>query len=171
MRLVDISLEDLALYEALRCDPDMMTAFGGPQSATDMPDKLRRDVEAMERGEIWVFKIVVDESDDWATDSEEGRAAGSVCIWPSEHQGEPVDEIGWMVLPALQRKGIATQAVEMMLDRARIESRWGPIHAFPVVTNEPSNALCRKLGFGHLGECEIDWAGRALRCNHWVLMP
>ena len=105
MELVDISLDDLALYEALRCDPQMMASLGGPQSPEEMPDKLRRDVEQVERGETWVFKIVVDDGDAWSIGAEEGRVAGSVCIWPSEHQGERVDEIGWMVLPRSSGEG------------------------------------------------------------------
>ena len=34
-----------------------------------------------------------------------------------------------------------------------------------------SNALCRKFGFELIGEETIDYGGRALRCNHWVLDP
>jgi hypothetical protein len=34
----------------------------------------------------------------------------------------------------------------------RAEPKFTHVHAFPGVTNAPSNALCRKLGFENLGE-------------------
>jgi hypothetical protein len=43
------------------------------------------------------------------------------------------------------------------------------IHAFPGVGNGPSNAICHKAGFTRIGERQIDYAGRMLRCNDWVL--
>ena len=43
------------------------------------------------------------------------------------------------------------------------------IHAFPGVANGPSNGLCRKFGFELLEEREIEFLGRPLRVNHWVL--
>jgi hypothetical protein len=55
----------------------------------------------------------------------------------------------------------------MVLERATAERRWDVIHAFPGVTNGPSNAICRKNGFAMLGERDIVYAGRTLRCNHW----
>ena len=38
---------------------------------------------------------------------------------------------------------------------------------FPAVTNGPSNKICEKTGFTNLGQCEVEFAGRDLRCNHW----
>jgi RimJ/RimL family protein N-acetyltransferase len=57
----------------------------------------------------------------------------------------------------------------MILDDARATGRWDVIHAYPGVTNEPSNRICEKAGFSKLGEVQIDFAGRPLRCNHWVI--
>ena len=59
-------------------------------------------------------------------------------------------------------------ALAAILERARHDPRWGDIHAFPGVTNGPSNALCRKFGFDLLDEVTVDYGGRILRCNHWV---
>ena len=37
--------------------------------------------------------------------------AGSVTLWShDEEDGEPVTEIGWMVLPEFQGRGLATRA-------------------------------------------------------------
>jgi hypothetical protein len=37
------------------------------------------------------------------------------------------------------------------------------------VTNAPSNALCRKFEFTLHEERDLSYAGRPLRCNHWIL--
>jgi hypothetical protein len=45
------------------------------------------------------------------------------------------------------------------------------LHAFPAVTNTPSNALCRSVGFRLAGEVETLFAGRTFRANHWFIDP
>jgi RimJ/RimL family protein N-acetyltransferase len=53
---------------------------------------------------------------------------------------------------------------------ARSERRHPFLHAFPSVDNAPSNAICRKLGFTLLGECELEYPpGRVMRCSDWRL--
>ena len=78
-------------------------------------------------------------------------------------------ETGWMVLPEYQGRGVATAALALLIDRVRAEPRFDSMHAFPPVTNTPSNALCRKFGFALVGESDFEYAGRTLRCNHWSL--
>ncbi len=161
MELRDISLADLPLYESLRCDPQMMAELGGPLPREGLPEKLRRDIASVEAGKAWIFKVIPDE--------DSGRAAGHICIWESSWKGEPIDEIGWMILPPFQGRGLATQAARAILEKARSEKRWQVIHAFPSTTNAPSNAVCRKIGFSKIEECDLEWAGRMLHCNHWRL--
>ena len=72
-----------------------------------------------------------------------------------------------MVLPEFQGRGIATQALDLILTRARSESGFRRIHAFPGVTNAPSNALCRRAGFTLIEETEVKFRDRPLRVNHW----
>jgi RimJ/RimL family protein N-acetyltransferase len=74
-----------------------------------------------------------------------------------------------MVLTAFQGRGIANAALEMILARARIEPQYRRIHAFPAVSNAPSNALCRKFGFANVDVGEFEFRGSTLRCNHWQL--
>ena len=54
---------------------------------------------------------------------------------------------------------------------ARDDGRWGLVHAFPAITNGPSNGICRSLGFRFAGERDVTFAGRVLRSNHWVIDP
>jgi RimJ/RimL family protein N-acetyltransferase len=108
-----------------------------------------------------MFKIV-----DGAT----GEAAGSVGYWERSWRGEQVYEIGWAVLPALQGRGIAGSATARAIALARSAGKRRLLHAFPAVDNGPSNALCRKLGFSLLGECEFEYPpGRFMTCNDWRL--
>jgi RimJ/RimL family protein N-acetyltransferase len=159
MLLRDISMRDLELYEGMLTDPRMMSELGGPLSRDGLDDKLRGIVEQVESGTTWYRVIVL----------ADGTPAGTVCIWDHDQGGEPITEIGWMVRPELQGRGLATQAVREILRAARAEGRWHAIHAFPGVTNPASSAICQRLGFSKDGELDIEYAGRTLRCNKWVL--
>ncbi len=74
-----------------------------------------------------------------------------------------------MVLPAHQGRGVASAALTLLIERVMAEPRFPSIHAFPSVTNAPSNALCRKFGFVLLGQVDVVYSGRTLHCNHWSL--
>lgn len=151
-------MDDLPLYESMLTHPEVMAELGGPLPREGLEEKLRGIVEDVERGQTWYSVIVPEEG---------GPGAGTVCIWEHDDRGERLQEIGWMVAPEHQGRGMATEAVRAILDRARTESRWGTVHAFPGVTNGASNAICRKTGFTRIGEIDVDYAGRILRCNHW----
>ena len=161
MRLRDLTTGDLALYEAIHCDPAMMAELGGPLPSEGMWAKLRKDAADVEGDRVWVQVIIPDE--------EVGTPAGTVSVWDHEWRGETITEIGWMVLPVFQGKGLGSQAVQMVLDRARATGRWDVLHAFPAVINPASNAMCRKLGFSRVEEIDYVYRGRTLRCNHWRL--
>ncbi|MGH2676425.1 MAG: GNAT family N-acetyltransferase [Actinomycetota bacterium] len=151
MELRDISMEDLPLYERVLTDPDMMSELGGPLPKQGLSEKLRGIVESIDAGTVW-FSVIV-------PDGVVGDGAGTVCIWDHDWNGERISEIGWMVLPAFQGRGLATAAVRSILRKARSESRWDMIHAFPAVTNAPSNAICRKTGFSKIEECDFPLPG------------
>lgn len=153
-----ITRGDLPLYEELLVDPATMAELGGPLPRHGLADKLGRIVEEVEAGRTWYSVIVPEDGAD---------PAGTVCVWSHDWNGKEINEIGWMVLPRFQGRGLATRAVRAVLRRAGGEARWDVIHAFPAVTNAPSNAICRKTGFSLVGQAEIDYAGRTLRCNHW----
>ena len=159
--LRDITADDLPLYEAIHCDPAMMADLGGPLPKEGLAEKLQRDAATTAAGETWVLVIVPDE--------DPNAAAGTVTIWTHEEHGEPINEIGWMVLPEFQGRGIGRAAVRTALDRARSEGRWGVVHAFPPVTNARSNAMCRTLGFTFVEERDFKFRDRPLRCNVWRL--
>ncbi len=165
MRLRDVEQGDVSAYVRMRCDPVMMAELGGPLPREGIEDKVARDVQAAAAGTGWIKMI---NPDDAAADV----VAGSVVLWSHDEEGgKPISEIGWMVLPEFQGRGVAKRAVRMLLELARDDGRWGLVHAFPAVTNGPSNGICRSLGFRLAGERDVTFADRVLRSNHWVINP
>ena len=164
MLLRDVGLEDVAAYVRMRCDPVMMAELGGPQPRDGIEDKVRRDAAEVAAGTS-LIKMIIPEP------AEPAVVAGSVALWSHADGGTELSEIGWMVLPEFQGQGIGKRAVRAMLELARAEDRWGVVHAFPAVTNAPSNALCRSVGFRLAGEVETLFAGRTFRTSHWFIDP
>ena len=165
MRLRDVDLGDVSAYVRMQCDPVMMAELGGPLPREGIEDKVARDVRAAAAGTDWIKMIVPGQA-------EADVVAGSVVLWSHDGDGgEPISEIGWMVLPEFQGRGLAKRAVRMLLELARDDGRWGLVHAFPATTNGPSNGICRSLGFRLAGEQDVTFAGRVLRSNHWVINP
>ncbi len=153
-----MTAEDVELRLRTETDPVMMAELGGPRPPEDIKRAHAKSLALAAEGRCWPLKVILDGST---------SAAGEVSVFESSHEGETIYEIGWMVLPEFQNRGIAGQAVRAVLDKARAERKFGRIHAFPAVTNTPSNKVCEKNGFVNQGECEFGFAGRTLRCNHW----
>ncbi len=108
-----------------------------------------------------MFKIV---------ETASGTGAGSVGFWTKEWRGGQVYEIGWMVVPEFQGRGIAVAATAQAIEHARCDDKHRFMHAFPNVDNAPSNAICRKLGFELLEACEFEFPkGHFMTCNDWRL--
>jgi RimJ/RimL family protein N-acetyltransferase len=150
---------DLPLLERLLGDPQMTEHLGGPES----PEKLRERQQKYERAEHGdrMFKIV---------DGESGEGVGSVGFWTKEWRDTQVYEVGWMVVPEFQGRGIAAAATAQLIQLARLDGKHRFVHAFPNVDNAPSNAICRKLGFELLEAREFEYPeGHWMTCNDWRL--
>jgi RimJ/RimL family protein N-acetyltransferase len=151
---------DLPLVEQLMGDAAMTEHLGGPESPEKLVDRQHRYEQLADSGKGRMLKIV----------DEAGTAAGSVGYWEKSWRDAVVWEIGWMVLPGFQGRGIAGQATEQAIVMARAEGKHRFLHAFPSVQNAPSNAICRKLGFTLLGGCDFEFPpGHWMRCNDWRL--
>ncbi|HEX3330170.1 MAG TPA: GNAT family N-acetyltransferase [Gaiellales bacterium] len=150
---------DLPLLERLLGDPRMTEHLGGPES----PEQLRERQAKYERAQAGdrMFKIVEVAS---------GAGVGSVGFWMKEWRGGEVYEVGWMVVPEFQSRGIAVAATARAIELARDDGRHRFMHAFPSVDNVPSNAICRKLGFELLEACDFEYPeGHWMTCNDWRL--
>jgi RimJ/RimL family protein N-acetyltransferase len=162
--VVDLLLQpwsenDLPLLEKLLGDPDMMAHLGGPESQEQIRRRHQRYLRLPATGPDHMFKIM------WGSE-----AVGNTGYWEKTWRDQLVYEMGWHVLPAYQGQGIATKAGEAVIALARLEHRHQFMHAFPSVTNAASNAICRKLGFMLIEECQVEYPlGHPLTVNDWRL--
>ncbi|MGE6717364.1 GNAT family N-acetyltransferase [Peribacillus frigoritolerans] len=150
--------KDLQLLFQLNA-PEMMEHLGGPESNEQILKRHQRYLQIGDKG--CMFSI---------TPFPEAKAAGSVGYWQKVWNDEFVYEIGWSVLPSFQGKGIASHAVKALIEKIKAERNYKYIHAFPSITNPASNAICRKLGFNLISECEFEYPpGSFMKCNDWCL--
>jgi RimJ/RimL family protein N-acetyltransferase len=150
---------DLPLLERLMGDPRMTGHLGGPESPEKVRERQAR-YEQLEPGDR-MLKIV---------DVASGAGVGSVGFWMKEWRGGQVYEVGWMVVPEYQGRGIAVAATAQAIALAKEDDMHRFMHAFPNVDNAPSNAICRKLGFELLEACEFEYPeGHWMTCNDWRL--
>lgn len=161
VRIEPWSEHDLPLLQALLGDPEMTVHLGGPESSDQIVERQARYERLPGTGKGRIFKIV---------DAATGEPAGSVGYWEKDWKDELVYETGWSVLPAFQGRGFASMATAQVIGMARSEQKHRFLHAFPSIDNLASNAICRKLGFTLLGECQFEYpAGSFMQCNDWRL--
>lgn len=161
VQLLPWSEGDLPLLEKLLGDPHMMTHLGGPESQEQILRRHIRYVRLPENGTDHMFKVL------WGPHAE---AVGNVGYWRKTWRDQAIYEMGWLVLPAYQGQGIATQAAAAVIEHARRAPRYRFMHAFPSVSNAASNAICRKLSFTLVEECRVEYPpGRPMTVNDWRL--
>jgi RimJ/RimL family protein N-acetyltransferase len=150
--------KDLDLLIRLNA-PEMMQHLGGPESKDQILKRHKRYLDLGSRGCMYSITLLP-----------ELEAVGSVGYWQTTWNGESVYETGWSVLPSYQGKGIATMAVKLAIEEAATENRYNYILAFPSIDNPASNAICRKLDFEFISQCEFEYPpGSFMRCNNWRL--
>lgn len=161
VRLQPWSDGDLSLLEKLLGDPKMMIHLGGPESREQILRRHIRYVRLPEDGTDHMFKIV------WGPHAE---GVGNVGYWRKTWRDQAIYEMGWLVLPEYQGRGIATKAAAAVLEHVRRKPRYRFIHAFPSVSNPASNAICHKLGFTLVEERRVEYPpGRSMTVNDWHL--
>ncbi|SDS70127.1 GNAT family N-acetyltransferase [Actinoplanes derwentensis] len=149
---------DRGLTEALEMDGVVKRNLGGVLTRAEAVEVHRHRLAASARGDR--FWTVIDDQDE---------PVGVVGIWSTVWAGGVIDEVGWMLVPAAHGRGLGRRAADLLVERARADDRYTVIHAFPAVDNPASNAICRFLRFSQIGDADLDYAGRPLRCAHWTL--
>jgi len=149
---------DRELTVALETDPGVMRHLGGVSSLEVAEQVHRWRMEAPARGDIFVT-VVPDGAD---------APVGILGVWRTEIDGETVHELGAMILPGQQARGLGAQAWEMLRPRVRAAGITR-VDSYPGVENVPSNAVLQRIGFTRLGERDLDYEGRPLRCAHWTM--
>lgn len=153
--------DDLPLVEKVMGDPRMTKHLGGAESPEKLADRQRRYAALAGTGTGRMFKIL---------DVPSGEAVGSVGYWEKEWRGETIYETGWSVIPEFQGRGIAAVATTMTIEVARSDGKHRFLYAFPGPDNAGSNAICRKLGFELVGQCEFEFPpGHVAISNEWRL--
>ena len=141
-------------------DPAMTEHLGGPESEQKIAERQARYEQPGSRQ----YKIVIDSV---------GTAVGAVGYWEKEWRDTTVWEVGWLVLPEHQGRGLASAGMRALLEIMRDDPvRHRFVHAFLSDENPPSNAICRKLGFELLETIDFEYppgTGSVLRCNDWRL--
>jgi RimJ/RimL family protein N-acetyltransferase len=137
-----------------------MRELGGPTPTEKIPQIHARRLKSVIAKTVWYLTIVPDL---------DGGPAGTIGIWETDWEGSKINEMGWMILPAFQGRGLATLAGRMILDRARAEQHCREINAFPSIHNGASNTICRKLGFSLLREVAVAYNGPPQPSNHWKI--
>ncbi|MFZ0217183.1 MAG: GNAT family N-acetyltransferase [Candidatus Dormiibacterota bacterium] len=160
MQLVTMTAADAELRVRMETDPAMMAELGGPRPRVAIERAHAGSLVQAAAGDCWPLKVNLEDG---------GPAVGSVVVWLASHDSEALYEIGWMILPEFQGRGIASVAVHDALAIVRATERVDAVHAYPGATNVPSNRVCEKNGFTILGTCNVEFGGHTLRCNHWRL--
>ena len=96
-----------------------------------------------------------------------GELVAALKLSEIEFEGEKVLEIGWMVLPELQRQGIAFEAIQACVRYARNRFPTMGIVAFPDTANNRSNRMCEKLGMVRRKEFSLPWLGKVFNAVYW----
>lgn len=151
------SEQDRDLTVALETDPQVMSHLGGVSTVEEAERVHRWRVEAPARGDVFVA-IVPDGAE---------PAVGVLGVWRSEIDGETVHELGAMLLPGHQARGVAAKAWEMTVPLLRAAGITR-VESYPGVDNAPSNAILQRIGFSRVGEQDLDYEGRPLRCARWI---
>jgi RimJ/RimL family protein N-acetyltransferase len=85
----------------------------------------------------------------WAVEREDGVPAGTVLFKPLPN-GVGEVEVGWHLHPDSWGHGYATEAAQAVVERG-FEEGLPEVYAVVRPGNEPSMAVCRRLGMTHLG--------------------
>ncbi len=160
MELVDYTDEDLPLSIALETDPVVMAELGGPRPVESI-EKVHPQRVSPSRPTAGCGST----SCPTANPSPRDR----IGVWWGEWQDTELWEVGWMLLPQFHGRGLGSEALGLLIERLRAAPQFDVVHAFPGVSNGPSNGLCRKFGFELVDSGEVEFAGRPLVVNHWAL--
>ncbi len=159
LRLRLWSENDLELLHAANT-PAMTAHLNGPESAEEIVERHARYLRLRDSGEARPFVI----------EDEAGESVGSIAFWHMDWRGEPALETGWFVRPEAQGRGVASSALALLVQDARMH-RDGRryLTAFPAVDNVASNGVCRHNGFALVGSLTERFRGAELTVNEWAL--
>jgi RimJ/RimL family protein N-acetyltransferase len=153
---------DLPLTVALEASSVVKRDLGGVLDAGEAERIHRERLERMDNGELF-YTIHTEDGPD---------AIGIVAVFRTPFEGEDVNEIGIMILPGRTGRGgrgLGMEALRQLTERARAELGPTRLHGFTSVDNAVINLIGARLGWTNIGQTDLDYEGRPMRCNHWIL--
>ncbi|WP_203581035.1 GNAT family N-acetyltransferase [Microbacterium hibisci] len=149
--------DDLPLLERGNT-PEMTAHLGGPETAAQLEERQERYLRLMAAGEAVMYRIELG-----------GAPVGGIGYWQVEHEGVPAWETGWNVFPEWQGRGVAREALRLVVREVAQRGDRHLLVAYPGQDNPASNALCARAGFERRGAGTIPWRGGELAFHAWVL--
>jgi RimJ/RimL family protein N-acetyltransferase len=144
-------------------DPRMTEHLGGPESEEKLDERQARYERISGAGPGATLAIC---------EGPDAEGVGWVGYWEHTWHGQTVWEIGWSVVPEWQRRGIATRAVSLLLERMAGDGLDRAILAYPAVENEASIAVCRNAGMTLIDVAVVEFPpGNPFRANEWAIQP
>ncbi len=139
--------------------PEQMRHLGRPESEEQLRVRHARYLADATPGRTRMFTINC-----------QGQACGSIGFWERVWLEQTVYETGWQVFTEFQGKGVAKAAAASLIAVLRAERVHRYLHAFPAPDNHASNAICRRLGFEHLGDLDFEYPkGHRMISSNWRL--
>jgi RimJ/RimL family protein N-acetyltransferase len=155
---------DLWILKRTLGDPSQMTYLDGPESEEKILNRDRKYLAMSADPHAGCSFTVLAGPDN--------APAGNIGYWESEWKGQKGWEMGWLVLPEFQGRGIGTAAARLVIQLVTELRSRNFILAFPSVDNQASNAICRKVGFTLTEEVRDEYppgSGHFQQANVWKL--
>lgn len=150
---------DLALTRVLETDPIVMRHLGGVSGADRARAVHDKRMAGIAAGDL--YRVVVPDG--------AAEPVGLVAIWREEFEGAEIHEFGIMFRPEHHRLGLGMAASRQIIAEFRAGGLADRLHCFSAVGNPAIDQGAPILGFRRIGECDLDYEGRPLRCHHWVM--
>ena len=148
---------DRELTVALESDPVVKRDLGGPIDPAEA-ERIHDDRLARTAGGELFYSISVGP-----------EKAGIAAVFRTPWADGVIHEAGIMLRPARAAQGVGREVLRLLGERARDELGLAELHGFTAIGNVAGNAICRRLGWSVREQVDLDYEGRPLRCNHWVL--
>ncbi|MDY0907957.1 GNAT family N-acetyltransferase [Microbacterium sp. CFBP9034] len=153
--LVPWGVDDIEMLRRANT-PELTRYLGGPEAEDALAE---RHAEYLGGG-ARMFRVEVD-----------GAAAGYAGWWDEEHAGEPAYEIGCVVEPGWQGRGVASAALGEVVRLAAATGDRRLIVGYSNPANAASSALCRRVGFSLAGTAAFpaEDGGDPVPVNVWLI--